>query len=280
VLTTNFLLVYTGYGLFFGPVTIALISLEWRRKHILSRGCWDAIYFLLSLLSFMSFFVTYRNLPTMGCRLPPRSELINQFWFAVIMFANFAGLKVGSALFASLLAGGAMLIATLFAAFFLLRKTIAARTVPFVTGAVPLAFISYTLLFSFAAAMGRACLGLGIAASSRYVTPLIVGFFGLYLGALTMQNQFWKWTYVAILWIVALSGSAYLSRQDLQSMVEYSNAKLAWKQCYLASKDIKFCTEASRFQVIPARDGSYMDDARLRRKLDFLEENHLNLYGD
>ena len=128
--------------------------------------------------------------------------------------------------------------------------------------------------------MGRACLGLGIAESSRYVTPLIVGFFGLYLGALSMGSRFWKWTYTSVLWTVALLSSAQVHTQDRLKMNEYSTAKRAWKECYLASGDIQTCSVATNFHVIPRLDHTFIDDSRLQQKLDFLKRNHLNLYSD
>jgi hypothetical protein len=277
VLAANFFLIYTGYGIFMGPITVLLIAMEWFADRTATRI--HASAFAIAVASLGSFFIDYRRLPTMGCPIPLKGELLGRFWFLAIMFANFLGLKVSQAIALSIAAGSVMAAATFIAALFFSRRFFV-RSQSSEIRIVPFAFLGYSLVFCTVAAAGRGCLGLGLAESSRYVTPLIVGFFGLYLGALSMENRGWRSAYTALLLAIALMSSAQIHTQDRLRMNSYSAAKRAWRDCYLSSADVQACSAATHFYVIPRLDRTFIDDARLQQKLEFLKRNRLNLYSD
>jgi glycerol-3-phosphate acyltransferase PlsY len=54
--------------------------------------------------------------------------------------------------------------------------------------AVSATLVAYALLFSANAAIGRICLGLGSAQSSRYMNYVTLGVFGLYLHLLSLES--------------------------------------------------------------------------------------------
>jgi hypothetical protein len=278
VLFTNCLLIYTGYGIFIGPITIVLILLEWfkdRNAHLTY-----AASVAIAVGSFLSFFLGYRRLPAMGCTIGAKGQLLNHFWFMAVMFANFLGMKASQTAMLPVLIGAVMVVVSLIAFLFFCRRILVAANDQAGVRVLPLAFLGYSLLFSLTAAAGRACLGLGIAHSSRYITPLIIGFFGLSLGALSMQKRLWKWTHIMVLFVIAMFGSARVHPQDYLAMTEYSTAKQAWRHCYLTTHDLRGCTNSTGFYVIPRLNPSFMDETHLQQKLDFLERNHLNLYSE
>jgi uncharacterized membrane protein YsdA (DUF1294 family) len=283
ILATNFLLIYTGYGILMGVITPVLILLDWNRNRsegTHNRGGVYGISFAVSVASLCSFFAGYRHLPTMGCPASLSISPVKYFWFTSILFARFAGLKASQSLVPAIIAGGAMSVFALFAVFFLVRRLFFEEASVWKISLSALALLSYTMLFAAAAATGRQCLGLRVAESSRYVTPLIFGFLGLYFGALSMRSKHRRVFYVSLLWIIALLGSARIDRDEYIALNAYSTGKRAWKECYLTTHDVQRCTAQTQFYVIPRLDHAFIDEDALRHKLDFLERNHLNLFSD
>jgi len=289
VLLVNFFLIYTGYGIFIGLVTPCLIIFDYyRNTRHLARNyhAASAVALALSLASLLSFFIGYK-VGGVGvartCSLPQMKNAVNYFWFMDLMFATFVGAKAdrpGKLLVLAIIVGGIILLSTLIALLFFVGRLFSEAIAPWKTSVVVNALLGYSLLFCLTAAFGRLCLGLGLAESSRYMTHLILAFFGLYLGALSMRSRNWRATYVSALFAVAMLSSAGISSTDRVRMNEYAKGKRAWRECYLTRHNIEECNTKTQFQIIPWADHSFIDDRRLQEKLDFLERNHLNLYSD
>ena len=136
-----------------------------------------------------------------------------------------------------------------------------------------LVLITFTLVFTLNLAVGRVCLGLGSASSSRYQTYLIPGFFALYLFAVTRKKvplrgiTFCLLCFLVTTFSVGTNATAYF--QDVYQ------GKQRWKQAYLQTEDIYLSNRISEFAIHP--NPSHTE---LKRKLDYLKEHGLNLYLD
>jgi hypothetical protein len=289
VLLVNCFLIYTGYGMFVGLVTPCLIIVDYYRntRHLArSYHAGSAVALSLSLASLLSFFIGYK-VGGVGvartCSLPQMKNAVNYFWFMDLMFATFVGAKPvrpGKLLVLAIILGGIILLSTLIALLFSFKRLFSEAIAPWRTSVVVNALLGYSLLFCLTAAFGRECLGLGLAESSRYMTHLILAFFGLYLSALSMRSKNWRTIYVALLFAVAILSSGHINTADYSVMNEYSRDKRAWRECYLIRHNIQQCNTQTHFQIMPSSDLSFIDEKGLQEKLDFLERNHLNLYSD
>jgi hypothetical protein len=273
VLLTNFLLIYTGFGVFTGFLTPLLIAAEWYRLDTaLRRGNHVASAFalLVSVLSVASFFIGYRPTTAAPCSPLRPQSLARYVEFMAVMFANFLGIKE-SFLVAELVGGGvllAVLVGLVLAAIGLVSSSKAEREYIIIPGAL----LAYCFLFCLSAAVGRLCIGLDAAQGSRYTTYLILGFFGLYLCARSVRRS---GTRIALLWavlVLALLSALRLHKSEMQS---HATEKRAWVSCYFSRHDIQQCDLMTNFKIYPWPEATH-----LQQKLDFLKEHRLNLYGE
>jgi hypothetical protein len=92
VLALNFLLIYTGFGLFMGAVTIGVFVLEcywsWRRMTPDPFGQAFAGLFV-ACASLASFFVRYTFSPYVDCFEIPHNRWLQYFQFIALMFSSF-----------------------------------------------------------------------------------------------------------------------------------------------------------------------------------------------
>jgi hypothetical protein len=130
--------------------------------------------------------------------------------------------------------------------------------------------LSYCLLFSANAAVGRLCLGLQLAYSSRYVTLLIPAFLAIYFYLLS-QSWRGKRNFVLALWVLLLLPAAL--RKPWEDIRWYSNGKRDWANCYVRTENIHYCDQSANFWVHP-----YPEQIGLQEKLDYLKQHRLNLF--
>jgi hypothetical protein len=146
-----------------------------------------------------------------------------------------------------------------------------ATAVKHLIGAV---LLSYCLLFSANAAIGRACLGLFNAYAPRYSTLLIPGFLALYFYVLS-QSWYGKRNLILALFVLLLlPACVHEQRYDLRW---YADGKRAWADCYRRTQNIQYCDQSTNFSVYPA---AYPASLQLQEKLDYLKQNHLNLFNE
>jgi len=269
----NFAILYTGFGLFIGLLTPVLLVFDYRGELNRSRKAkayWAACV-IASLGSLGSFFVGYRSDPSSGCASLFSPSLKQYFWFMDLMYAHPFGARgigliasfTGAAVFA-LVAGVAVLSGKR-----LFSDTGTSRTVNLVLATLSM----YTLAFCVFAAVGRTCIGLFAAHASRYSSYLELGVLSLYLCALAAPHPRWR-AAAPIVLLIALLPSLRVAPNDTLGMRKFSQAKAAWRACYLSTHDVAGCDRAFG-GVYP-----FPENTHLKEKLDFLEETQQNLFSD
>ena len=278
ILTLNFLLIYTGFGVFVGIITPCLFGAEAIHAHRThdQKGLWLALIgVVVSLLSAWSFFVGYQFDPAVdGFKFP-----INEWWrylqFIAVMLANFCGIKgvtpvsYAFGFFILLLMIALMIIHVIRA----LRHRESAPEYP--ADAVIAVLISFTLIFCANTAIGRISLGLPSAQSSRYVTYVIPGFLGIYFWLVSLQPAVLR-SFLLVTAVAGLIAASFPLREaDRSTLNWYAEGKSRWKAVYLQTEDIEVATRAANFPIYPAPERT-----RLKQKLEYLKSERLNLYLD
>lgn len=271
ILGLNLLLIYTGMGLFMGPITMALFAFEfvWRLRWPGSGSVGSsALALLVASASQALFFLDYRFRPAVECFAFPAPDLTSYPRFMAIMFMTFLDplgrlptvTAVGSVilLFAFMVLG---------VQFYRLRKGGPAGA-PLV-GASLLAF---SLLFAASTAVGRVCLGLpGAAQSSRYTSLLAPAFLAMYFYLLTVSSPRLRNLGLATLMLGLVPGHAIVS----PGAHWFADGKRAWSTCYLRAQDVGYCDQTTMFNVYPSPERT-----GLGRKLDYLKQNRLSLFSN
>lgn len=277
ILTLNFLLIYTGYGVFVGMITPCLFGAEALHAHRAHdrKGLWLALTGVaVSLLSAGSFFVGFRFIPGVdGFQFPIR-EWWRYLQFMALMLANFCGIKGVMPL--SYVVGFLILflMATLAIvhAVRTLRPRAAAPESP--TDAVIAVLTVFTLIFCANTAIGRISMGLPIAQSSRYVTNMIPGFLGIYLWLAALPPGVLRRLLLAVAVVGLIAASFPLREADHGTLNWYSQGKSRWKAAYLQTEDIGAATRAANFLIDAA------PESVLKQRLKYLKRERLNLYLD
>lgn len=276
VLITNFLLIYTGFGLFAGLITPVLLVLDyWTHKRRGAPGptlVGSLAALAIAAGSLLSFFIGYKLDPAAACFKPFSEPLLQYLQYVDLMFVNFTGIK-GTGIFATLLGGlillwiGAALAATLTPMAATKEEGIAGNMV----GAT---LFIFSLLFCANTALGRLCLGLLTAQSSRYVPYLIPAFLGIYFSCLASGHKNWKTLGTIGVFAIVMSAALPVRIGDRSMMAQYHNVKNNWRECYLQHHDIQQCDTLTGTKIYPWPESGHLKD-----KLDFLEEKKLNLYA-
>jgi len=277
VLLVNFLLIYTGFGIFIGPVTPTLLALDYYAnvRHLAPKYQWgSAVAVTISIASLASFFIGYKFQSAVDCFSPTPENPVMYLWFVALMFANAAGLRILSLTPATLI-GSIMLLLLLVGLSVAVRRLLAQGADTWSRDAAIAALLAYCAVFCLNTAYGRLCLGLGGAGSPRYVPYVVLGLFGLHLYALSNHGRNLRVSLVLVLLVLAMLSARPLDRINARSLEYLSNGKRVWRECYLDRHDIHECDTLTQFQIYP-----HPEATRLQEKLDFLEHNHLNLYDN
>lgn len=267
VVLLNFLLIYTGYGIFISVVNLLLLAIDsWQARNTRRELMPPLAALLASALCLASFFFRYVFNPAADCFRFPYPRLAAYPWFVAMMFARFLGIKHGTALPGVI---GLSALAVLVVASARRLSKISKRMNK--ADVVVVILTGYTLLYAAAAAVGRVCMGMAAAQSSRNMTLLIPGFVGIYFFLLNLgQNRLAKIS-IALLLVAVIPAAVQRNHKEIEG---FSAMKAAWKQCYLAHEDISYCDAASHLQLYPDPNSIH-----LREKLTFLKQHHLNLYA-
>jgi hypothetical protein len=270
LLSLNFLLIYTGFGVFMGMVTLAVFALEiyWSvRGGAKGDLMLPVMGFIVAGASLGSFFHHYTFWPAVDCFVFPYHPISAYPWFMALMFWGFVGhphhwiigTVVGAALFIFAIVAIVAQLRPL-----LSRDRSSARYL------VIFVLLAFSLLFVVNTAAGRVCLGREGAAASRYVTLMIPAFLAMYFCLLTFSaNRVGK---IAIgLFVLLLIPSALAVRNGV---VANADGKRAWAACYRQREDIQYCDNSTNFKVDP-----YPDYDHLKEKLDYLKQQRLNLFA-
>jgi hypothetical protein len=271
VLFINFLLIYTGFGIFMGIVTVGILLLDLRRtlRVKAESSSYPALAVLVAVLSLASFFYHYRWDPTLSCPFPDRHPW-NYAWFASLLMSYFLGLRavVVASVVGAFVTAGALAI-LVYSGVRLWRNRGWSPVDLNVT-----ILLGFTFIFAANAAVGRTCQGMPEAAQfSRYMGLLVPAFLAMYFHLLTWRNKQWRVALTVLLLAATLPGSFRIPNGYSPQFVH--DGKLAWKTCMLQTGNIGYCDQVTGFPVYPLPRRTH-----LLEKLEFLRSNHLNLYSD
>lgn len=265
----NFLLIYTGYGIFVALITLGLLPLDCYHRIRTRTGNAIAPFlaWIASAASLGSFFHGYVFNPAVDCYHFPYRNPAAYPWFMGLMFAKFLGLKHGE-VFPALIGIGVVIVLV----------GVSARNLWFVwkcgsaqDGSLVVVILTgYSLLYAAAAAIGRVCLGMEAAGSSRNLTLLIPGFLGIYFHLLMSRSGYSRTLLLTTLLVAVLPACIQRNHKEIET---FSAMKHAWKDCYRASEDVRYCDSVSHLQLYPLPDA-------LQDKLHYLKQNQLNLYAN
>lgn len=279
LLLVNFLLIYTGYGMFFGFITPGLLALDYY-VHIGQPGgrqpgprgrLWSAAALAISLVSLASFFVDYKFQPAVHCFSPAPKNPADYLRYIGMMFAHVGGFRISN-LHLAALAGALALLCFGIGISAAVRRSWGSELRP--RDAAIVALLTYSAIFCLSATYGRVCLGLHDATSSRHTEWLMLGFFGLYLSAWSASNRAWRIFLVLALVVLSLHGAKRMNHIDAGELIAISDGKRAWSECYLKRHGIQECDTVTGFRIYYPEPGA----GEPQEKVDFLERNHLNLF--
>ena len=275
VLTLNFLLIYTGFGLLIGPVTIAVflgelaLAIHNRERKNAITGATVATG--IALLSFASFFAGYQwAYPSKHLNAAVGHET-SRVAYAALILANFFRMKaqLRGAEPAALLLLALMVAVLMIRVLRWLRGPIVERNLH----RAIVILLGFSLLFCFIAALGRAHFGIQSAQSSRYIPYVALGVLALYLhfrSSRKLAAEFAVWTLV----VATFFGSQKLSFLDRGTIYWLSEAKKEWRACYLETASVAECdqrTSSIDFRLTPTPE-------LLPPRLEMLRTKKLNLY--
>jgi hypothetical protein len=259
----NFVTLYTGFGFFIGLLTPLLLVAKYREN----RRPYLLVCLAASIVSLASFFVSYRNQDASGCSSILAAPVTDYLQFLGLMFASPFGLR---GILWAVVPGVVAMAAVVGVAAVSWKRLLARASAPYVVLAT---LSAYSLLFCMATTMGRTCIGLNEAHSSRYAVYKQLAILSLYFWALTVRQANWR---KALSWLlpVLLIPSLFITSPDRQDMSNLFKRKSGWRACYLSGKPADECDDENG-AIYPAPEQNH-----LQQKLDYLRATRQNLFSD
>jgi hypothetical protein len=274
IVVLNFLLIFTGFGLFMGLITPPLLALDTYQQARDRRGkAWVPPFAALgaALASIYAFSIGYVFEPAIACFRFPHQRPLEYPWFVGLILARFLGVSYGPAMALASVLGSALLVlmvgVLIYHLIILARSGLRDR---YISMAIVL-LIGYSLVFCANTAIGRICAGPGSSQSSRYMTLLIPAFFGLYIHLQTLRRAPVRYAALALCAALLLPLPSH-TRDDIQVTRGFTDGKLLWKACYLRTENIKRCDSEAKFLVYPTSPA-------LKERLAYLKQHQLNLFA-
>jgi hypothetical protein len=272
VLALNFLLINTGFGIFMAAVTIGFFALEcyWSWRGITPVPFFQVFTGLcIAVASLASFFFHYIFQSAAGCFELPHSNWLNYPQFMGLLLSAFVVPKpLTFSMEMIVLGAGILLLMAAVLCWHILHLLKSPLPEMHLIGGT---LIGFSLLFAANNAVGRQCLGPEQAFSSRYSTLLIPAFLGLYLFLLS-KSWFGMRNLVLALWVILLLPSSLIVPEA--DINWYSGGKSSWAECYRRTGSTRYCDESTHFVLYPVPATTH-----LQEKLDYLKQNHLNLFA-
>jgi hypothetical protein len=281
VLVLNFLCVYTGFGLFVGVITPALLAVDAYHAHRKgrSRDLRLAVASLaISLLCGASFFVDYRFFNDSAFNFlvtaaPAPSWRDQHLQFTALLFSNFLGLRGVGAI--PSVTGCLVFLLLVLSSLHNARRLLGRHGPLLDTRRTIFILSAFSILFSIFVSLGRSHLGLGAAQWSRYATLLIPAFLGMYFQILVLSSPKARNALLVVTTAALIAVSFPLRKNDLNRMSKLSYEKETWKDIYLRTESIEQATALAGLSIYP-----YPEGTKLKEKLDYLKKRRLNLYLD
>jgi hypothetical protein len=268
LLALNFLLIYTGFGLLMGVITIGLFGYWSVRPSRPGDAAMALAGFAIAAASAGVFFIHYTFSPAVPCFEISSRYLLSYPLFIALLFSAFV---IPTLTYVGLLITVGLAIALVVSGLLVFHMLHLAKndSTPggHVIGSVLLA---YSLLFASTSAVGRVCAGLP-ATPYRYLTLLIPAFLAIYFYLLSRGG--WKGRGVALILFGALLIPSTVTI-PWESIRRVHDGKSRWSDCYRRTGNIYYCDQASGFRVYPEPEGT-----NLQQKLDYLRRNRLSLFS-
>jgi hypothetical protein len=282
VLLTNFVTMFTGFGVFIGFITPILLLLDLiqaiksKNKRWLMDG---SIAFIVSIIIVTVFFYNYFFAPAVSCFKITPNFIIKYPAFMAVILSRFLSVNYSTSKWLSLGLGMILLIPLLITFIYHGYKLLIKSSFTSLNYIV-FAFSGFSLLFLFNAAVGRMCLSMSAAYASRYVTLTIPGLFAIYLFLISLSKNPWR-NLSIILFLALIFISIPLRSSDIKTLDYFTQGKIAWKNCYLQIENTAACDQKTNFWVYPpiTLTSQRQIDA-FHQKLDYIKKNHLNFYYD
>ena len=261
---------FTGFAIFLVPCLAAVFLADaFRPAPGARRRSWDAAGAALCAGALLLFFRGYHFGSAVDCfQFPdPRPARYAPFIGLVVLRAMRLVRMVPIAKF---LAVAGFVLAAAVAAASLLRLSRRDRSP---LDRTVFLFACFTALFAAEAAVGRVCLGMGAAMSSRYVPYVTPLWLGAYFALAARAPRLPIARRVAPAFAAGILAVQMFVHDDLGAIRWYSEGKARWRACYLASGDEARCNRETGFRVYPVENAP-----QVVRMLDFLRERRLNLF--
>ncbi len=276
VSSLNFLLIYTGYGILVGPITVALLAVDcWHQRKDARALMLPAGALAISLGSALLFLRGYALAPTVDALTFRQTEFWEYPLFMGLMFGRFIRPETGKLSWLSYLAfilGIALFVLSLYIVIHHLRRLLIETTEIDLISLTIFVLLGFCLLCTFATSLGRAPQGLNVSQSSRYMTLMTLGFLGLYFHFLTLKTAIWRRLSLTVFSLLLLPGHLPLTLGNNHPAGYFSINKRSWKACYLSNENIELCDRLTGFPIHPSAEV-------LRSKLSYLKQHRLNLYS-
>ncbi len=295
LLLVNFLLVFTGFGVFMGGITVLLLLSEFFfHSGNSAKSKPSLISLLIAGITIGAFFYDYHFNPSMDCFTFPPPKAWKTPFFVGLMLANFCALNGNGVSVRTIVI---IVIGLLFLTAFI---SLWARAMlwgwrerdsrsPLLVAS---ALIGFSLIFACNAAIGRICMGIFVSQAPRYMTLLIPGFFGVYCALLFVlsktrdplhsfaggmsSGQLRAQTIaLALFFLLVLNGHRPFSIGAEHPAQDVSASKRSWAACYRRLEDIRRCDAETGFSIYP-----YPEQTHMKEKLDYMQRNRLNLFSE
>ena len=277
VLSLNFLLIFTGFGIFMGVITLGILIIELVFSivnHNVFRIRYSLTCLIVAVLSFAIFGIGYRFYEVSDPINHSIQSLLKIPAFMALMNANLLGLKYLDSPILSLLVGFLLLFATLAGFIIHLKRYLKNPFHEQPIDKIIVILTGYSLLFSFVTGLGRISFGVTGGQVSRYMALLIPGYIGVYLALITARVNYRTVLTVGFSLMIILAGVLPLNVRDQEMMIQISNGKTLWKACYLEAEDYYGCNQSTGFKIHPRKESIVIE------RLNYFKENDLNLYLD
>ncbi|MEW6348892.1 MAG: hypothetical protein AB1646_07490 [Thermodesulfobacteriota bacterium] len=276
VLSLNFLLIFTGFGLFVGVLTPLLLTVDLvvlirDRNRDATVLCVAGL--CLCMLSWAVFSVGYVFWPAVDCfRFPEPNGSYAKY--VALAYSGLFGLRE-SVDWPYAVPGGIFVVSAMAILACRFGRLIHRGHPMQPLDVIIVVLVGFSLLFSVGSAIGRVCLGYENARASRYIPYLVPGVFGAYLHVIAMPARLVRTAAVTLLMAGLVWGALPLGPADMKLVAWYAIGKGEWKETFLSTEDIEAANRLSRFPVHPDPVGTRMAD-----KMKFFKTHRFNLYLD
>ena len=268
LLIVNFLMIFSGFGIFIGLLTPLLLILDiFKEKGNIKNQMLLAIILLLSILSFYSFFVDYHFASANPNFKFPHDKPFEYIQFIILSLGNILNLKFAGGVIITLLS-----IYVLIKHFIILVKN-QVNDNSILLSKIIVVLASYSFLFIINTAVGRVSFGVEAGKASRYIPYLVPFIYAIYLHLNSLNTEYKK-AYSLVLFLTCIYATTFI-RSDVKEMKRFRDGKEAWKRNYLHTGKITRADKLSDFKIYPNPKAT-----KLSKKLNFLKRRKLNLFHD